>query len=158
AGRSATAAKEIKELIEDSGKKVEEGKQLVNRSGESLTNIVSSVKEVSDLVAEIASASEEQSQGITEVNKAVARMDEMTQQNAALVEEVASSSDAMGNLAVQLEDVVSFFKIDDEDVMNSDIARSITGGNGGSMSARQPQAAPNRSTPSTGKTDSWEEF
>ena len=157
AGRSATAAKEIKELIEDSGKKVEEGKQLVNRSGESLTNIVSSVKEVSDLVAEIASASEEQSQGITEVNKAVARMDEMTQQNAALVEEVASSSDAMGNLAVQLEDVVSFFKIDDEYVMNSDIAKSaMQAGSGGSPSPRQ--AAPRPSAPAASNPDSWEEF
>ncbi len=159
AGRSATAAKEIKELIEDSGKKVEEGKQLVNRSGESLTNIVSSVREVSDLVAEIAAASEEQSQGITEVNKAVARMDEMTQQNAALVEEVASSSDAMGNLAVQLEDVVSFFKIDDEQVMNSDIARNISQQQPQQRSTVTMKSKPMSShSSSKSDSDSWEEF
>ena len=110
AGRSATAAKEIKDLIEDSVKKVDEGKSLVNRSGESLTNIVGAVKEVSDLVAEIATASEEQSQGISEVNRAVTKMDEMTQQNAALVEEVASTSDALGTQAADLESKIGFFK------------------------------------------------
>ncbi|NRB38017.1 MAG: HAMP domain-containing protein [Pseudomonadales bacterium] len=112
AGRSATAAKEIKDLIEDSVKKVEEGKSLVNKSGESLKNIVHAVKEVSELVATIATASEEQSLGITEVNRAVTKMDEMTQQNAALVEEVASGSETMGQQAGELENKVAFFKTD----------------------------------------------
>ncbi|NRB37685.1 MAG: hypothetical protein HRU20_04355 [Pseudomonadales bacterium] len=111
AGRSATAAKEIKDLIEDSVHKVEEGKSLVNESGESLKIILQSVQEVSDLVAEIATASEEQSLGITEVNRAVTKMDEMTQQNAALVEEVAATSDAMGNQAKELESKIGFFQM-----------------------------------------------
>ncbi|NRB42189.1 MAG: PAS domain-containing protein [Pseudomonadales bacterium] len=110
AGRSATAAKEIKELIEDSVHKVDEGKQLVNKSGESLTKIVDSVKEVSSLVAEIATASEEQSLGIAEVNRAITKMDEMTQQNAALVEEVASTSDVLGGKSRELNEMISFFK------------------------------------------------
>ena len=113
AGRSATAAKEIKDLIEDSVKKVEEGKQLVNRSGESLVRIVDSAKQVSGLISEIATASEEQSLGIGEVNRAITTMDEMTQQNAALVEEVASTSEQMGRQTTELEDKISFFSIAD---------------------------------------------
>ncbi len=84
AGRSATAAKEIKELIQDSVRKVEDGSLLVTQSGQTLEQIVLSVKKVSDIVAEIAAASREQSSGIEQVNKAVMQMDEMTQQNAAL--------------------------------------------------------------------------
>ncbi|MEZ5541419.1 MAG: methyl-accepting chemotaxis protein [Pseudomonadota bacterium] len=110
AGRSATAAKEIKELIEDSVVKVDEGSQLVNASGEMLGEIVRSVKEVSDIIAEIAAASEEQSDGIEQVNKAIAQMDEMTQQNAALVEEAAAASEAMGEQAESLNKLVGFFQ------------------------------------------------
>lgn len=109
AGRSATAAKEIKTLIEDSGRKVDEGSRLVNKSGETLTEIVSSVKKVTDIVAEIAMASEEQASGLQEVNKAVTQMDEMTQQNAALVEQAAAASESVGQQAVSLEELISFF-------------------------------------------------
>ena len=82
AGRSATAAKEIKELIQDSVKKVSDGSALVTHSGQTLEQIVASVKKVSDIVAEIAAASREQSSGIEQVNRAVMQMDELTQQNA----------------------------------------------------------------------------
>ena len=71
AGRSATAAKEIKELIQDSVRKVEDGSTLVTESGHTLEQIVVSVKKVSDIVAEIAAASREQSSGIEQVNRAV---------------------------------------------------------------------------------------
>src|SRR5581483_8280900 len=67
AGRSATAAKEIKELIQDSVRKVEDGSTLVTESGQTLEQIVVSVKKVSDIVAEIAAASREQSSGIEQV-------------------------------------------------------------------------------------------
>jgi len=87
AGRSATAAKEIKELIKDSVQKVADGSVFVSRSGQTLEQIVASVKKVSDIVAEIAAASREQSLGIAQVNRAVLQMDELTQQNAALVEQ-----------------------------------------------------------------------
>ncbi|NNJ97558.1 MAG: methyl-accepting chemotaxis protein [Gammaproteobacteria bacterium] len=110
AGRSATAAKEIKELIEDSVAKVDEGFRLVNESGQSLEQIRDSVKKASDIVAEIAAASEEQSTGIAQVNDAVGQMDEMTQQNAALVEQAASASEIMGEEARGLNELVSFFK------------------------------------------------
>jgi len=92
AGRSATAAKEIKELIEDSVAKVDEGSKLVNESGQTLEQIRNSVKEVSDIIAEIAAASEEQSTGIEQVNRAVGQMDEMTQQNATLVQQAVLSA------------------------------------------------------------------
>ena len=109
AGRSASAAKEIKELIEDSVGKVEDGTRLVDESGTTLEDIVGGVKRLTDIVAEIAAASQEQSSGIAQVNTAVMKMDEMTQQNAALVEEASSASAAMGGEARRLQNLVGFF-------------------------------------------------
>lgn len=111
AGRSATAAKEIKDLIEDSVVKVEEGGKLVGKSGETLEGIIGSVKKVSDIVSEIALVSKEQSQGIGQVNIAVTQMDGMTQQNAHLVKEAAEASEAIGESAQRLNDLVRFFTI-----------------------------------------------
>ncbi len=113
AGRSATAAKEIKELIKDSVLKVDEGSKLVDESGHTLEEIMNSVKKVSDIVAEIAAASQEQSDGIEQVNIAITQMDEMTQQNASLVEAAASASETMSGQVTDLSDLVSFFTISD---------------------------------------------
>jgi len=110
AGRSATAAREIKVLIEDSVSKVEEGSKLVDKSGKTLGEIRESAKKVSDIVADIAAASQAQSASIVQVNQAVMRMDESTQQNAALVEQAAASSEAMGEQARNLSELVGFFK------------------------------------------------
>lgn len=109
AQRSAGAAKEIKDLIRDSVEKVSEGSVLVNRSGETLEQIVTSVTEVTAMVADISSAASEQSSGIDQVNKAVSSMDEMTQQNAALVEEVTAAGQQMAEQARRLLTLVSFF-------------------------------------------------
>jgi methyl-accepting chemotaxis protein len=106
AGRSATAAKEIKSLIEDSVRKVEDGSGLVTQSGRTLGEIVTSVKKVSDIVAEIAAASREQSSGIEQVNRAVVQMDELTQQNAALVEEATAASQSMAGQVRELNDML----------------------------------------------------
>jgi methyl-accepting chemotaxis protein len=111
AGRSATAAKEIKELIQDSVKKVSDGSALVTQSGQTLEQIVASVKKVSDIVAEIAAASREQSSGIEQVNRAVMQMDELTQQNAALVEEATASSQAMADQARELNEMMSRYRV-----------------------------------------------
>src|SRR6266702_4476212 len=111
AGRSATAAKEIKELIQDSVRKVEDGSLLVTQSGQTLEQIVLSVKKVSDIVAEIAAASREQSSGIEQVNKAVMQMDEMTQQNAALVEEATAASQSMADQARDLTKMMDRFQV-----------------------------------------------
>ncbi|MEO5954592.1 MAG: methyl-accepting chemotaxis protein, partial [Nitrospiraceae bacterium] len=87
AQRSATAAKEIKGLINESIQRVTDGSELVDQSGKTLAEIVGSVKRVTDIIAEITAASQEQASGIDQVNKAIMQMDETTQQNAALVEE-----------------------------------------------------------------------
>jgi methyl-accepting chemotaxis protein len=99
AGRSAAAAKEIKALIQDTVRKVDEGSNLVTQSGSTLEQLVVAVKKVTDIVSEIAAASHEQSSGIEQVNKAVMQLDELTQQNAALVEEASAASQAMADQA-----------------------------------------------------------
>ena len=111
AGRSATAAKEIKELIQDSVRKVEDGSVLVTQSGQTLEKIVASVKKVSDIVAEIAAASREQSSGIEQVNRAVMQMDELTQQNAALVEEATAASQAMAEQVRGLNEMLARYQV-----------------------------------------------
>ena len=113
AGRSATAAKEIKALIQDSVQKVQEGSTLVNQSGTTLEEIVASVKRVADIVEEITAAAQEQSSGIEQVNKAVVQLDQITQENAALVEETASSSQSMSEQAQTLRQLVGQFRLDD---------------------------------------------
>lgn len=111
AQRSATAAKEIKALINESVQKVGDGSDLVNQSGKTLEEIVSSVKRVTDIISEISAASQEQAAGIDQVNKAVVEMDRSTQQNAALVEEAAASSQSMQEQAKELQHQVAFFKL-----------------------------------------------
>jgi len=95
AGRSATAAKEIKQLIENSVANVADGARLVEQSGTTLEEIIASIKKVADIVGEISAASAEQSSGIDQVQKAVSQMDQATQQNAALVEQAAAASQSI---------------------------------------------------------------
>ena len=110
AQRSATAAKEIKGLINESIQRVSDGSDLVNQSGKTLEEIVSSVKRVTDIIAEITAASQEQASGIDQVNKAIMSMDETTQQNAALVEETTSASQSMKEQAKDLLQQIEIFK------------------------------------------------
>ena len=110
AQRSASAAKEIKDLISDSVDKVKAGSELVDESGKTLADIMESVKKVTDIVAEIAAASAEQSTGIEQVNNAVTQMDSVTQQNAALVEEASAASKAMQQQADKLVQQIAYFK------------------------------------------------
>ncbi|NBQ69192.1 MAG: methyl-accepting chemotaxis protein, partial [Nitrosomonadaceae bacterium] len=111
AQRSATAAKEIKELISDSVAKVEDGSRLVDEAGATMDEIVTAVKRVTDIMSEISAASHEQSTGIEQVNQAVTQMDEVTQQNAALVEEAAAATESMKEQAQVLTQAVSAFKL-----------------------------------------------
>lgn len=111
AQRSAAAAKEIKELINNSVEKVDAGSRLVHQAGDTMGEVVESVKRVSDMVAEITAASTEQSTGIDQINQAVMQMDTVTQQNASLVEEAAAAAEALQNQAKTLAELVSFFKV-----------------------------------------------
>ncbi|MBE1299447.1 MAG: PAS domain S-box protein [Alteromonadaceae bacterium] len=111
AQRSAGAAKEIKELIEDSVGKVDEGTRMVNESGETLNDIIGAVASVSEMIDKISDSSEEQASGITEINNAIAHMDGMTQQNAALVEEASAASGSLSNQANEMIDQLNFFKM-----------------------------------------------
>ena len=128
AGRSATAAKEIKELIKDSVEKVNQGSELVNKSGESLEQIVNGVRKVTDIVGEIAAASQEQAAGISEVNKAVAQMDSLTQQNASLVEEAAAASESLGVEANSLSELTLFFDTGNELAIDTSESEEIPSG------------------------------
>jgi methyl-accepting chemotaxis protein len=114
AQRSASAAKEIKELISDSVSKTAEGTRQVENAGNTMHEIVTSVKRVSDIISEIAAASSEQSAGIQQVNDAVIKMDDMTQQNTALVEEAAAAAESMMEQADELMNAVSVFKLEGE--------------------------------------------
>ena len=111
AQRSAAAAKEIKQLIDDSVGKVEEGSAQVDSAGKTMEEIVASVRRVTDIMGEISAASHEQTAGIEQVNQAVTQMDQMTQQNAALVEESAAATGALQAQAKALAEVVSVFKL-----------------------------------------------
>ena len=111
AGRSATAAREIKDLIQDSVRKVQGGSVLVTQSGTTLEEIVASVKKVSDIVAEIAAASREQSSGIEQVNRAVTQMDQITQQNASLVEQTTTASREMAEAARRLDQMMTRYRL-----------------------------------------------
>ena len=111
AQRSASAAKEIKALIDDSVHKVDQGSRLVDQAGATMEEIVSSVKRVADIMSEITAASQEQSDGIEQVNQAIGQMDEMTQQNAALVEQAAAAALSMQDQAQQLLREIGMFKL-----------------------------------------------
>ncbi|WP_338018776.1 methyl-accepting chemotaxis protein [Ectothiorhodospira mobilis] len=113
AQRSASAAKEIKTLINESSETIESGSTQVMEAGGKMEEIVDQVKRVSDLIAEIAAASDEQSSGIEQVNSAVTQMDEVTQQNASLVEEAAAAAESLEEQSQGLARAVSVFRVDD---------------------------------------------
>lgn len=110
AGRSAESAKQIKELINDSVAKVEDGTQLVNQSAESLKMITDSVKKISDIVGEISQSSQEQANGIEQINQAISQIDEVTQQNGQLVEKLSTSSRAMTEKVKMISGLADQFK------------------------------------------------
>lgn len=111
AQRSATAAKEIKDLIGESVARVDAGSRLVGEAGSTISDVVESVKRVTDIMNEISSASEEQSTGIEQVNQAVTQMEQVTQQNAALVEEASAAAQSMAQQAQSLREAVAVFKV-----------------------------------------------
>ena len=114
AGRSAEAAKEIKQLIQESVDRVSQGSTMVNEAGETMTEVVTSIRRVTDLMSEISAASNEQASGVAQVGEAVTQMDQATQQNAALVEEMAAAAASLNTQAQDLVQAVSIFKLGSE--------------------------------------------
>ncbi|ROT43975.1 methyl-accepting chemotaxis protein [Pusillimonas sp. NJUB218] len=111
AQKSASAAKDIKNLIDNSVQKVDAGSRLVDEAGEAMQGIVTHVQRVTDLINEISAATDEQTSGIGQVNDAVLQLSDVTQQNAALVQESAAASDSLKAQAATLVEVVNLFDI-----------------------------------------------
>ena len=112
AQRSATAAREIKGLIDASVDKVDSGSRLVADAGQTMGEIVASVRRVSEVIGQISTAAAAQSEGIGQVNSAVAELDQMTQQNAALVEQSAAAAMSLRDQAQRLTEVVGAFRVE----------------------------------------------
>lgn len=111
AGRSAQAAREIKELISSSVARVQEGTTLVNEAGTTMVEIVTSIRRVTNIVAEISVASAEQAQGVAQIVEAVTQMDNITQRNATLVEEMAASAASLKAQADEQVLAVAVFRL-----------------------------------------------
>ena len=131
AQRSAEAAKEIKSLITASVERVEQGSQLVDKAGTTMTEVVGAIRRVTDIMGEISAASSEQSTGVSQVGEAVTQMDQVTQQNAALVEEMAAAASSLSHQAQALVGAVAVFKL------TADQARPVVPG-GAANGAQRP--------------------
>ena len=116
AQRSADAAEEITDLINDSVTRVNEGSKLVYDSGETLNEIVAAVNEVSHINRDISTSTLEQSEGIEQVNVVLSQLDETTQQNAALVEQASAATMHMAQLANVMDQMMDFFHSEDDPV------------------------------------------
>ena len=114
AQRSASSAKEIRGLIENSVNRIEAGAKLVDQAGRTMDELVSSVRKVAEIMTEIASASHEQSSGIEQINKAITQMDTVVQMNASLVEEATAAATSMANQATALARSVAEFQVADD--------------------------------------------
>lgn len=167
AQRSASAAKEIKDLIGDSVAKVDQGSKLVDEAGKTMDEIVTSVQHVADIMSEITAASQEQSAGIEQVNLAITQMDEMTQQNAALVEQAAAAAESMEEQSAELAKSVDVFKLNQNHLSSVKTSRAQQN-TARSMAQASPMArqqlAMSQQTKATKKSnkdtsdDSWESF
>ena len=165
AQRSAAAAKEIKNLIDDSVGKVDVGTELVDQAGKTMGEIVQSVKQVADIMAEISAASQDQSSCIEQVSQALTQMDEVTQKNATLVEQAAAASESMIEESEDLMREVYVFKLVQGAAMNRALSSSeeLRDPNRALNVARLPNAAtkskPVSSKPAkTGTSEEWSEF
>ncbi len=171
AQRAATAAGEIKTLIDDSVLKVSGGSKLVTQAGQTMEEIVNSIRGVSVMMSEISAASAEQTAGIEQVNMAISQMDDVTQQNAALVEQAAAAAESLEEQAQSLSDTVAQFKVDGYSrnapggiLPKAKPARSLHAAPPQKETAlaqaeapRKPAAAKPKPIPQAA-TDEWEEF
>jgi methyl-accepting chemotaxis protein len=136
AQKSASAAREIKTLIDASVEEVAGGSRLVAEAGQTMEDIVAEIGQVTAIMSDIAAASVEQSAGIEQVNQAVNQMDEMTQQNAALVEQAAAAAESLEEQAQHLLGLVDRFKMNGR-ASGSALAQRAPGAIGPATSARR---------------------
>ncbi|OWB28655.1 methyl-accepting chemotaxis protein [Xanthomonas oryzae] len=162
AQRSSGAAKEIKELIDDSVQRVTDGSVLVHSAGTTMGEIVASVQRVTDIMGEISAASQEQSAGIEQVNQTVTQMDETTQQNAALVEEATAAARSLEEQAVGLTEAVAVFKTEHgttSDARTAPVAKVAQAVRAKLATVGRTAAAkPRALAASTNAETSWQEF
>ena len=112
AQRSAEAAKQTADLIEEMARRVEEGKELLSRADSDFSQVAGYSEKVVQIMAEIAAASNEQAEGIKQINEALGQIDKVTQQVASSAEESASAADEMRSQAEELKELISQFKVD----------------------------------------------
>ncbi|WP_136064760.1 methyl-accepting chemotaxis protein [Modicisalibacter radicis] len=161
ASRSASAAKEIRGLIEDSVARVDTGSQLVDQAGNTMNDIVTAVKRVNDIMEEIAAASQEQSNGIGQTNQAISQMDQVTQQNASLVQESARAATTLAQEADRLRESVSQFRLAQGQEEDGETrphqadhrTHAVAGGQAALPARRQDSPAPAKS-----EEHDWESF
>ncbi|MES2077096.1 MAG: methyl-accepting chemotaxis protein [Pseudomonadota bacterium] len=164
AQRSASAAREIKDLIGRSVETVDAGARLVDQAGATMDGIVSAVKQVADIMSEISAASTEQSSGIAQVNQAIVQIDDVTQQNAALVEQATAAAQSMRDQAELLAQAVSVFKLAGQPAGEVAPARKAAPAKRQGAAAPKPagaaKPAPKRlaGTAAGGADEAWEEF
>jgi methyl-accepting chemotaxis protein len=159
AQRSAAAAKEIKELIDDSVDKVVLGTQLADQARNTMEEVVGSVKRVTGLIGEIADASAEQTAGLEQVNQAISAMDQATQQNAALVEQAAAAAASMRSETGKLSQAIGAFVAPGTAPAAAPLADNIAEPRS-ARAAKTPRNAPALSPASARKSKEveWEEF
>lgn len=149
AQRSASAANEIKGLIEDSLRTVNKGSDMVSSVGETINDLVEQAHKVSDLIAEIGVTTEEQGQGIHQINDAIVQLDLVTQQNAALVEESASAAESLSEQATKLVSLMSVFRIAP--------SQSQSMPHAGNLQTKKPATIRKKEIVNT-HSDDWERF
>ncbi len=157
AQRSADAAKEIKALIAESATQVEQGVELVGRTGKALSGIVEKVVQVADLVGRIAATAQEQAAGLNQVTAAVREMDDVTQQNAAMVEETTAASHRLTREAESLSRLVSQFAVDGAAPATPPAVRSRRTTGTAAPATRSRPTADARALQAR-VAESWEEF
>jgi methyl-accepting chemotaxis protein len=180
AQRAGNAAKEIKQLIDNSVAQVEEGSRLADQAGTTMSEVVRSVQQVTDIIGEISAASGEQSSGLQQINQAVVQMDNATQQNAALVEQAAAAAGALQEQAASLSQAVSVFRLSAQESAQESMRKPAqkpaqAARNAGApalarssatVTRLQPRAAARplqplaakRTLAANGAADGWEEF
>ncbi len=147
AQRSASAANEIKALIEDSMRTVTKGSDMVSSAGVTIDDLVQQSHRVAGLISEIGVTTEEQGQGINQINVAITQLDQVTQQNAALVEESASAADSLSDQAAKLVQLMSIFNT----------GQSLVAANNRQVSTA-PKAVKRQPAAVATGSENWEQF